>query len=355
MSRNALCQAANSIRIFIALCVCPGSGLFAQLESAPVKPTNTPPRARVVVVEDLRAMDAYRPRTDRVEAMVDRGMTNVTRKATLREAWLSLVSTQDFVGIKVYSAPGASSGTRPAVVAAVVKGLIAAGIRTNNIIIWDKNEIDLREAGFFELAKDLGVRIRGSSNAGYDELNAYKTSLIGNLVYGDFEFEKKGEDVGKRSFVSKLVSQQMTKIINITPLLNHNEAGVCGNLYSLAMGSVDNILRFEGDPGRLATAVPEIYALVPLSDHVVLNITDALICQYEGGQRGLLHYSTMLNQIRISTDPVALDMLSIRELDRQRRNAHAPSLRPNLELYRNASLLELGVSELSKMQIEPLR
>jgi hypothetical protein len=118
---------------------------------------------------------------------------------------------------------------------------------------------------------------------------------------------------------------------------------------------VDNILRFEGDPGRLATAVPEIYALVPLSDHVVLNITDALICQYEGGQRGLLHYSTMLNQIRISTDPVALDMLSIRELDRQRRNAHAPSLRPNLELYRNASLLELGVSELSKMQIEPLR
>lgn len=335
--------------------MCPGSALFAQLESSPVRITNAPPRAKIVVVEDLRAMDAYQPRPDKIEAMVNRGITNLTGKPTLRAAWLSLVSTQDIVGVKVYSAPGPNSGTRPAVVAAVAKGLITAGLPPKSVIVWDKNEIDLREAGFFELATSLGIRVQASARAGYDETNSYKTSLIGTLAYGDLEFEKKGEDVGKRSFVSKLLSQEMTKIINVTPLLNHNEAGVCGNLYSLAMGSVDNFARFEGDRMRLATAVPEIYALVPLSDHVVLNITDALICQYEGGQRGLLHYSTMLNQLRFSTDPVALDMLSIRELDRQRRLAHAPSVRPNLELYRNASLLELGVSDLPKMQIETLR
>jgi hypothetical protein len=40
---------------------------------------------------------------------------------------------------------------------------------------------------------------------------------------------------------------------------------------------VDNVLRFESDPDRLATAVPEIYGLTNLSDHVVMNITDALI------------------------------------------------------------------------------
>jgi len=175
------------------------------------------------------------------------------------------------------------------------------------------------------------------------------------LVYGDQEFEKKSAGVGRKSFVSKLVSREMTRIINLTPLLNHNEAGVCGNLYGLALGSVDNTMRFEGEPGRLAAAVPEIYALPSLGDRVVLNIVDALICQYEGGQSGLLHYSTILNQLRFSRDPVALDMLSIKELDRQRRNAHAPNVRPNLELYRNAALLELGVSELSKMQIETLR
>ena len=313
------------------------------------------PRAHIVIVEDPYATDAFKPRADRIAAMVNRGITNLTGKLTPREAWLSLVTTQDIVGIKVYSNPGPNSGTRPAVAGAVAQGLIAAGLPPRNIVIWDKVESDLRAAGFFELEEQLGIRVAASTRAGYDHTNFYKTSLIGNLVFGDLEFGKEGEDVGKRSFVSKLVTRELTKIINLTPLLNHNEAGVCGNLYSLALGCVDNTLRFEGDPQRLGTAVPEIYALPALYDRAVLNIVDALICQYEGGQRGLLHYSVVLDQLRFSRDPVALDMLSIKELDRQRRNARAPNVRPNLELYRNAALLELGVSELAKMQIETLR
>lgn len=312
-------------------------------------------RARIVIVEDPSATDAFKPRPDRIEAMINRGITNLTGKATPGEAWLSIVTTQDVVGIKVYSNPGRHSGTRPAVAAAVAEGLIAAGLPPRNIIIWDKLEGDLREAGFLDLEEQLGVRVAASTRAGWDETNHYETSLIGNLVYGDLEFGKEGEVVGKKSFISKLVTREMTKIINLTPLLNHNEAGVCGSLYSLALGSVDNTLRFESDSRRLATAVPEIYALPAFFDRVVLNIVDALICQYEGGQRGLLHYSVVLDQLRFSRDPVALDMLSIKELDHQRRKARAPNVRPNLELYRNASLLELGVSELSKMQIETLR
>ena len=169
------------------------------------------------------------------------------------------------------------------------------------------------------------------------------------------EFEKKGDGIGRKSFVAKLVTSEMTKIINITPLLNSNEAGVCGNLYGLALGSVDNSLRFENDPGRLAQAVPEIYALPILVDRVVLNITDALICQYEGGPRGLLHYSAVLDQLRFSRDPVALDVLSIKELTHQRGSMPGPNLKPNMELYRNAALLELGVSDVSRIQVETLR
>ena len=129
----------------------------------------------------------------------------------------------------------------------------------------------------------------GSVQTGWDEKVFYNpdSPILGNLIWGDLEFGKKGDGVGRKSFVSKLVSRELTKIINVTPLLNHNEAGVSGNLYSLATGSVDNLIRFESSPGTLATAIPEIYSLAALSDHVVLNITDALICQYEGGERGL--------------------------------------------------------------------
>jgi hypothetical protein len=121
------------------------------------------------------------------------------------------------------------------------------------------------------------------------------------------------------------------------------------------MGSVDNTRRFADDPGRLAVAVPEIYALPVLGDRVVLNITDALLGQYEGGSHGLLHYSSVLNQLWFSRDPVALDTLAIKELDRERRALDAPEFKPNLEIYANAALLQLGVNDPAKIRVEKLR
>jgi hypothetical protein len=98
--------------------------------------------------------------------------------------------------------------------------------------------------------------------------------------------------------------------------------------------------------------VPEIYALPSLSDRVVLNIVDALVCQYEGGERGLLHYSTTLNELRFSRDPVALDVLSAEELDRQRERAGTPAPnKPPMELYSNAALLELGANEPKAIEV----
>jgi hypothetical protein len=315
------------------------------------------PHARVLMVENPDATSQYQPNAACVQTMVNRGITNFTGKATVAEAWRSLVSTQDVVGIKVFSAAGPINGTRPAVVAAVVHGLLDAGLPPGHVIIWDRDADDLRAAGYFKLASQLGVRAAGSRQAGYDPTNFYlpDSPIIGQLVWGDFEFGKKGPEVGKRSFVSKLVSRQITKIISIAPLLNEDAAGVCGHLYSLAMGSVDNIRRFEGDPGRLAIAVPEIYALPSIGDKVVLNITDALIGQYAGGARGLLQYSTVLNQLWFSRDPVALDTLAIQELNRERQAAEAQSFKPNSQLYSNAALLQLGVNDPAKIQVKRIR
>jgi hypothetical protein len=313
--------------------------------------------SRVVIVENTNAISNFQPDENVVQTMVNLAVTNFTGKTTATDAWRSLVSTQDVVGIKVFSAAGELSGTRPIVVAAVIHGLLDAGLPATNIIIWDKHADDLRAAGFFKLAAQLGVRAAGAVETGYDPTNFYlpDSAVIGNLLYGDLEFGKKGDGVGRKSFVSLLVSRQITKIISIAPLLNENEIGACGQLYSLALGGVDNTFRFESDADRLAVAVPEIYALPALGDRVALDITDALIGQYEGSSRGLLQYSFVLDQLWFSRDPVALDTLAIKELEHERRALDAPEFKPNLELYANAALLQLGVNETNKIQIEKLR
>ena len=324
-------------------------------DSLQLHPTNSP--SRIVIVENAGAVTDFQPDTGIVQDMVNRGLTNLTGKADVAVAWRSLVSAQDVIGIKVCAEPGEISGTRPAVVAAVIHGLLDAGVPPDNIIIWDKQTDDLRAAGFTRLAAQLGVRATGAAEAGYDPTNYYNpdTATIGRLIWGDFEFGKTNAGVGRKSFVTKIVSRQITKIISIAPLLNDNDIGVLGHLYSLAMASVDNTMRFEGDPDRLAVAVPEIYALPALGDRVALNITDALIGQYEGGERGLLHYSSVTDQLWFSRDPVALDTMAVQELARERHAADAPEFTPRLEIYTNAVLLQLGVSDPAKIQVEKIK
>jgi hypothetical protein len=343
------------------LCLCLCQLLLAR---APAQEPSSPgatnaSRARVVIVEDPDATYDLQPVPEHIQAMVDRGITNLTGKPTVSAAWLSLVSTNDTVGIKVYSSPGPNSGTRPAVAAAIVQDLIAAGLPPKQIIVWDKRTVDLRLAGFFDFEQRYGITVMGSVEAGYDEKVFYEAALLGPMNWTDVEFNQKGPGMGRKSYVSRLVSRQLTKIINVTPMMHHNTAGIYGNLYSLTMASVDNTLRFENNIAELDKAVPEIYALPVFGDkvageRVVLSVTDALICQYEGQQQGLLHYSTVLNQLRFSHDPVALDVLSLDEINHQRELAGTPVVNTNMDLFSNASLLEIGVSDTNRIDITRL-
>lgn len=314
-----------------------------------------PPQSAVVfTVHDPAAVEAFGARPTRVRSMLDRGVMALTGQASVETAWRALVSSNDVVGLKVYSLPGPYSGTRPAVVGGVIEGLLAAGMRPTNIVIWDRHLSSLRQAGYHRIAEQYGVRIAGAIQSGYDRDTHYENPVLGNLVWGDVEFGQTGDVLGRKSFVSNLVSRQLTKHIVIAPLLNHTAAGVSGTLMSLALGSVDNVARFENHPERLAVAVPEIYALPELSDRVALCIVDALLCQYEGNDKVRLHASVTLNELRFSLDPVALDVLSIQEIERQRAFANVPRSKPNQELYTNAALLELGVADPKNIQVKPV-
>jgi hypothetical protein len=68
-----------------------------------------------------------------------------------------------------------------------------------------------------------------------------------------------------------------------------------------------------------------------------------------------LHYSAILNQLRFSRDPVALDVLSLQELARQRTLAKMQAVKFESDHYDNAALLELGVSDLKRIDATTLR
>ena len=97
-------------------------------------------------------------------------------------------------------------------------------------------------------------------------------------------------------------------------------------------------------PGRLAVVLS-----------ACRGVTDALLGQYQGGPAGYLQYATVLNQVWLSHDPVALDVLSLKELAREAKMFGTLPVPSESEIYTNAALLELGANDPSRIRIEKVR
>lgn len=334
---------------------------LAGFGEAPLPPArseaSTTNRAPITITRQADATVAFAPQAPAMPALVEAALRAHagTNSAAAWHAWLS---PKDVVGFKVTSAPGPVAGTRPALVRALLESLIASGHPARQIVIWDRRKADLADSGFTRLAEELGVRCIGLDTAGWDATKAYESPVPGKLVYGDLEFGQTepptgtGGRLGRKSHVSRLLTQEITRIITVAPLLNHNHLGVHGHIANLGLGTVDNTLRFEDSSDRLAEALPEICALDEIYPKLAICFTDALICQYRGEERSQLHYAVALNELWISTDPVALDVLALRELASARERSPVDGEKPfKTDLYRNCELLELGVADEKRFDV----
>ena len=84
----------------------------------------------------------------------------------------------------------------------------------------------------------------------------------------------------------------------------------------------------------------------------VLHIVDALLCQFSGGNRLRLQYTAVMNELRFSADPVALDVLSLGDIG-QNAGAARLNLGPlNRDICRYAALLRLGEDNPDRIKVE---
>ena len=80
----------------------------------------------IIVVQNKSAVSAYLADRNIVKDMVKNGLIKLTNTKDIKEAFAKIASTNEVVGIKVFSSPGPFSGTRPAVVAALISLMIGS-------------------------------------------------------------------------------------------------------------------------------------------------------------------------------------------------------------------------------------
>ncbi|MDQ2869022.1 MAG: DUF362 domain-containing protein, partial [Verrucomicrobiota bacterium] len=280
----------------------------------------------VYVAHDADAIKNYKTNPAIVRAMVNRLVMAVTKQADVASAWRSLVSPKDKVGIKISAAGGEIFATHRDVVNAIVDGLVAAGHARESIVVWDRTLGGAHAAGY----GNEGYRLVGVLGyGGYDPKVSISGPLLGNLVWGDHDYHggitsvplSDGQNMSVTSYVAKVLTQDVTKVINVPVLSDSETNGVAGCIYNMTVPNIDNWRRFTQSTHFAAGSLAEIYGNPAIGSKVVLNIMDGLIAEYAGGPASHPNYQKHFDTIYASRDPVAIDSIALKKIEEWRRLA----------------------------------
>ena len=326
---------------------------------------------KVVEVTDPKAMVNDRPAGDVVHRMFEKGITNLTGK-NMKESFGLFFQKDDVIGIKVNPVGPGLIATRLEVVDATIDWLVKNGVKPGNIIIWDRFDYMLKDAGFTpQRYPGIGIEgiqtmdegfYTGDSKDNSKWLGKDGKHLSGpnfdTEVYYWADVEGPKDDLGhlnqqvfcgKESYFGKLVTKKLTKIINI-PVVKNTGNGISVATKNIGYGAICNTNRLHKP--LFFDVCTEVCAFPTIRDKMVLNVADGLRAQYDGGPMPAAEFTYLYNTLFFATDPFAMDavchgaMLEKRKSVKVKVNEHPMFT----EYLRYAERLGLGVVTPEKMK-----
>ncbi|HNW56385.1 MAG TPA: DUF362 domain-containing protein [Bacteroidales bacterium] len=322
---------------------------------------------QVVLITSSKSVVDDEPVEKEAYLMIEKAVKELSGQKDIKKAWRTFVSPGEKIGLKVNPVAGKLLSTSHAVTKSVVKQLIESGIDKSDIIIWDRREMELIDTGFtaenYPGIRIMGTECKDSEGSFYDkEGKLYGEKNIDKDWYywADVEDVYDSETIpymintGKYSYFTKIVTQELDKIINI-PILKNAGGSITNAMKNLAFGSISNTGRLHKELWNDTCA--EVCAFAPLRDKVVLNICDGLRGCFNGGPGANPQFICNYNSILVSTDPVAVDRIGY-DIITEKRIAEGiqKSANPDsLKFLKMASELGLGISEKEKINLSVIK
>ena len=327
-----------------------GAGL-ATLLSGPSGSGQPMQKSKVVLVKHDGATDENGVGSaDIVGRMVHRSVRELTGKDSLREAWREFVSPDDVVGLKVNVRGGRNLSTQPCVVDAIVEGLVKAGVRPNNIIIWDAWNRELVRAGYILNDSDEGLRCYGTDRGTYKPDRDPRRRTSGE-AWKPFYSAKPVMVEDKAVYFSKILVDEITALINVPLIKDHRIAGVTVSMKN-HFGSILNPNDLHGN--RCDPYLGALNATGPIKGKTRLIIVDGLRALYNGGPRDNPQWKWRQNSIIASTDTVAIDQLGLEIIEEKRKQNELSPLGDLARHVATAARLGLGTNDPARMDIKEI-
>lgn len=285
---------------------------------------------RVSAVHHPGSVDGRQYNREAVRAMLNKGMMDLTGAPTPQDAWKMFFEPDDVVGLKLNPVGRPHVISSPEVVQEIIEGLKSAGVKTSNIIAYDRYKREFVQAGFDKWLPE-GVRWTYGTDAPhplqldmdmYDETQYVEMPLC--LPKAD-----PTNPHHRRSYLAKFITKDVNKMVNLCLLKHHQSAGVTIALKNLSHGLVNNVSRSHSSPtlNTCGTFIPNIVDHPIIRQKVVLNILDGILAAYHGGPGGKVgKYMWEHKTMYFSTDPVAMDKTGLRVIDAKRAEVGMKSI-----------------------------
>lgn len=282
-------------------------------------------RARILPVEAGPADPALLD--DALGAAVARAAGEVTPVDGFRRVF----SPRDVVGIKINALAGRAMSARPEVVGRITRWLQQAGVPARQIVIFERDERELRRAGFPTSHSGPGVRVIGAD--------------------GDYTFWRRDWGPSASRF-TRILADEMTALINVGVLKDGGGAGVAIGMKNW-YGVIHNPEQCHDDGCHPFIAHLAAYPLI--RDRLRLTIVDGLTAQCHGGPLLSPRWTWAWGGFLVSTDPVALDAVGWQTLEARRLEVGLPTLAAEGRAPKwiaEGARIGLGQADLAKVTIE---
>jgi len=221
-----------------------------------------------------------------ISQMLDASITELTGLNDATGAWASLFSPEERIAIKVNTINSSNFWTRAPLVMAVTERLQEVGVPAEQIVIFDRRNNELENAGYTVNVDGPGVRCYGTDGSYTEGWTVLDT------------------DIG----ISDILLN-CDALINMPILKQHNHSGITFAMKN-HFGTFDKPRYFHRP--KTGPAIVELNALPPIWERARLVVGDALtVCTHCPG--AWLEAVTG-DSILMSTDPVAHDTIGLQVL-----------------------------------------
>lgn len=278
----------------------------------------------VVIVRDKsrKVVQGFQVDAAIAKRLVDKAVTSLAGEEDLAKAWRKFVDPKAKVAVK-FNGLFRRATTHPQVIKAVTEGLVEAGVKPENITVYDRADKDLRTSGLALKPQGPGVRVLGTGRNYGPKVKAgpVATSLSQHLLEADV-------------------------LVNLPMLKSHVRCGITGALKN-HLGTVPNAGAFHND---CCAAIADLNTLAPIKEKTRICIADALYALFDGGPGFRANCRWDYCGVIASVDPVAMDATFDEIITKKRIEKGLRPHHNDPKHIARAAQLGLGQADLKKVR-----